>query len=181
MKLPLQLTAVVSSVFLTGGLIFYQAGAFDKFLRPEVTPPEPPPVVNSSDTASRDSPSMDLDAMAEASFRQQDINGDGYLDSEEMSDTLKAEREKWDVDADGRINMDEFKAYFRERRRQYYREQEGNSRPFPVSAPDTASSESSSGSKSDTSGTEKPTTKFLGGTKSGGYIVGPRTGTFPRP
>jgi hypothetical protein len=40
-SLLLQVIAVVSSVFLTGVLIFYQIGAFDTLLSPQVTAAEP--------------------------------------------------------------------------------------------------------------------------------------------
>jgi Ca2+-binding EF-hand superfamily protein len=61
---------------------------------------------------------IDAAVMAEAAFRQMDLNGDGMLSYDEMSDTLKAERDKWDTNKDGLIDLNEFKAYFKERLKQ---------------------------------------------------------------
>jgi Ca2+-binding EF-hand superfamily protein len=55
------------------------------------------------------------DRFIEGRFRQSDRNGDGLLASDEMSDTLKAERDKWDKNKDGYIDLAEFKEYVRER------------------------------------------------------------------
>jgi len=45
-------------------------------------------------------------------FGRRDQNGDGVLTYDEMSDTLKGEREKWDMNHDGVVNQDEYSAYF---------------------------------------------------------------------
>jgi len=55
------------------------------------------------------------DAMAEVMFRNLDRNGDGFLNNDEMPENLKAERQKWDTDNNGLIDLNEFKAFFRAR------------------------------------------------------------------
>jgi Ca2+-binding EF-hand superfamily protein len=52
------------------------------------------------------------DRWAEGMFRRLDQNGDGLLNYDEMPDELKAERDKWDTNKDGFIDLNEFKAYF---------------------------------------------------------------------
>jgi hypothetical protein len=51
----------------------------------------------------------------EGLFRQLDQNGDGVLNTDEMPEGLKAEREKWDANHDGVIDLMEFQAYFQSR------------------------------------------------------------------
>jgi len=55
---------------------------------------------------------------AEGMFRRLDQNGDGYLNNDEMSDDLRSERDKWDTDHNGLIDLNEFKAYFMARMQQ---------------------------------------------------------------
>jgi hypothetical protein len=52
-----------------------------------------------------------VDRFTEEGFRRRDRNGDGLLDANEMSDGLKAERDKWDTNKDGFIDLNEYKAY----------------------------------------------------------------------
>ncbi|OAI47609.1 hypothetical protein AYO44_01660 [Planctomycetaceae bacterium SCGC AG-212-F19] len=54
-----------------------------------------------------------MDRWAESVFRKMDANGDGVLNYDEMSDNLRAERDKWDMNKDGVIDLNEFKAYFK--------------------------------------------------------------------
>jgi Ca2+-binding EF-hand superfamily protein len=63
-------------------------------------------------------PGGNPDAMAESAFKQLDKNGDGFLSYDEMTDELKAERDKWDTDKNGLIDLNEYKAYFRARMQQ---------------------------------------------------------------
>jgi EF hand domain-containing protein len=58
-------------------------------------------------------PSEMIDRWAEGTFRRMDVNGDGLLNYDEMSENLRAERDKWDTNHDGFIDLNEFKAYFR--------------------------------------------------------------------
>jgi Ca2+-binding EF-hand superfamily protein len=56
---------------------------------------------------------------AESMFRRLDQNGDGVLNNDEMPESLRAERDKWDADHNGLIDLNEFKAYFRARMQQF--------------------------------------------------------------
>jgi Ca2+-binding EF-hand superfamily protein len=47
----------------------------------------------------------------ESSFRRLDQNGDGLLNYDEMSEALKTERDKWDTNKDGFIDLAEYRAY----------------------------------------------------------------------
>jgi Ca2+-binding EF-hand superfamily protein len=51
----------------------------------------------------------------EASFRRLDTNGDGVLNYDEMPEELRSERERWDLDQNGLIDLNEYKAYFHAR------------------------------------------------------------------
>lgn len=57
-------------------------------------------------------PGAGSDAFAEMRFRRYDLNGDGLLNNDEIPDTLRAEREKWDTNRDGFIDLSEYKGYF---------------------------------------------------------------------
>jgi len=63
-------------------------------------------------------PGGNPDALAETMFKRLDKNGDGFLSYDEMTDELKAERDKWDTDKNGLIDLNEYKAYFRARMQQ---------------------------------------------------------------
>ncbi len=65
----------------------------------------------------------DPNAIAEGVFRRMDTNGDGLLNFDEMNDTLRAERDKWDTNKDGFIDLNEFKEYMKVRISQF---QQGN-------------------------------------------------------
>jgi Ca2+-binding EF-hand superfamily protein len=55
----------------------------------------------------------DFDSRVEAIFNRMDKNGDGVLSYDEMSENLKAERDKWDANKDGLIDREEFKEYLK--------------------------------------------------------------------
>jgi Ca2+-binding EF-hand superfamily protein len=56
--------------------------------------------------------------MIESWFRRYDKNGDGLLNNDEMPEALKAERDRWDTNKDGFIDLNEFKAYAQARMQQ---------------------------------------------------------------
>jgi Ca2+-binding EF-hand superfamily protein len=58
------------------------------------------------------------DTMADAMFRRLDQNGDGLLNNDEMPQSLRVEREKWDTNKDGFIDLSEYRSYFRARLQQ---------------------------------------------------------------
>jgi len=57
-------------------------------------------------------PANGADQWAENMFRRLDANGDGLLNYDEMPESLRAERDKWDTNKDGFIDLNEYKAYF---------------------------------------------------------------------
>jgi hypothetical protein len=56
-----------------------------------------------------------VDAIAESMFRRQDANGDSLLNNDEMPGTLRAERDRWDTNKDGFIDLAEYKEYYKAR------------------------------------------------------------------
>jgi Ca2+-binding EF-hand superfamily protein len=62
---------------------------------------------------------------AESMFRRMDRNGDGLLNNDEMPEALRIERDKWDTNKDGFIDLAEFKAYFQARLQQVQAERNG--------------------------------------------------------
>jgi len=48
---------------------------------------------------------------AEERFRQLDRDSDGYLSFDEMTENLQVEKDRWDANKDGRIDLDEWRAY----------------------------------------------------------------------
>lgn len=60
---------------------------------------------------SRGGDSNSSDQFAESMFRRADIDNDGVLSAEEMSESLSREKEKWDKNSDGVIDRDEYKSY----------------------------------------------------------------------
>jgi Ca2+-binding EF-hand superfamily protein len=55
------------------------------------------------------------DRDAEADFRQRDQNGDGKLNEDEMPRPLRGQLDRWDINKDGLIDLNEYKAYYRDR------------------------------------------------------------------
>ncbi len=66
----------------------------------------------------RDSGRGDTDAWAESSFRRADENGDGVLNYDEMPESLRFEKDKWDTNNNNFIDRDEFKSFYRARAEQ---------------------------------------------------------------
>ncbi len=73
---------------------------------------------NGQPAANGGGPEAQWSNWAEAMFRRYDQNGDGYLNNDEMPEELRAERDKWDTDHNGLIDLNEFKAYFQARMQQ---------------------------------------------------------------
>jgi Ca2+-binding EF-hand superfamily protein len=46
-------------------------------------------------------------------FTRLDADSDGQLNYDEMTETLRAEKDRWDVNQDGRIDLDEWREYVR--------------------------------------------------------------------
>lgn len=67
----------------------------------------------------------DPSAWADNMFRRLDQNGDGLLNYDEMPEALRIEREKWDTNRDGFIDLTEYKAYFQARIQQMQQERGG--------------------------------------------------------
>ncbi len=55
----------------------------------------------------------DINTTADILFKRADRNGDGVLQVEEMSETLLAEKDKWDTNKDGVIDMNEYREYMK--------------------------------------------------------------------
>jgi hypothetical protein len=65
------------------------------------------------------------DFAAESLFRQLDQNQDGVLNYDEMPDSLRQELSKWDLDSNGLVDLEEFKAFYKARMAQLQAERGG--------------------------------------------------------
>jgi hypothetical protein len=54
-----------------------------------------------------------IDTLVETQFRRLDRNGDGVLNDEEMPEALRVERDKWDANKDGLIDLNEYGLFVR--------------------------------------------------------------------
>src|SRR5262245_33972756 len=54
---------------------------------------------------------FDPDRRAEERFQRMDRDQDGVLSNDELPETLQMERDKWDTNHDGKIDLNEYKAY----------------------------------------------------------------------
>jgi Ca2+-binding EF-hand superfamily protein len=109
-------------------------GAPSGFRPPTTSPgssPGTPAPGTSPGSAAPTSPEAMWDQAAEASFRRHDHNGDGVLNYDEMTETLRAERDRWDTNKDGFIDLNEYKAYYRARMQQRMTERGGSGFPPP--------------------------------------------------
>lgn len=79
----------------------------------------------------RGAPVEDSNAWADEWFRRLDRNGDGVLSISEMTENLKAERNKWDVNDDGLIDLQEYRAYVKAYVEQRLREEAPGRRTAP--------------------------------------------------
>jgi EF hand len=68
-----------------------------------------------------------LDQEAEADFKRRDLNGDGFLNPDEMPGSLRREWQQWDTNKDGKIDLKEYKAYYAARQQQ--RQQQWGGQP----------------------------------------------------
>src|SRR5262249_9312848 len=74
----------------------------------------------------------DPNAWMDERFRLLDRDGDGFLSYEEMTENLKAEKDKWDVNKDGRIDLMEWREYvkaFLEQQRRSAADSDDRARP----------------------------------------------------
>ena len=55
----------------------------------------------------------DLNTRIDETFRRADKNADGFLDPSEMSENLRAELDKWDVDKNKLIDLNEYREYYK--------------------------------------------------------------------
>jgi Ca2+-binding EF-hand superfamily protein len=98
---------------------------------PPGSPPGTPgaPAAPGAPEDRRGGPSPDqANSMAENFFHRYDLNGDGYLNNDEMPEALRIEREKFDTDRNGLIDLNEFKAYFQARMQSYRAERDASRR-----------------------------------------------------
>lgn len=75
----------------------------------------------------------DTTAWADEWFRRLDRNGDGVLSPGEMTENLKAERSKWDLNEDGVIDLQEYRTYVKALIAQRLREESGRVRSASAS------------------------------------------------
>ena len=71
-------------------------------------------------------------------FRRLDKDGDGYLSYDEMTENLKAEKDKWDTNKDGKIDLAEWREYIQAliaQRRRSASERTGSGRPGGTKGP----------------------------------------------
>jgi hypothetical protein len=57
--------------------------------------------------------SRDPNSRADEWFKGMDKDGDGVIEHEEMSESLRAESDRWDANKDGRIDMNEYRDFTR--------------------------------------------------------------------
>jgi hypothetical protein len=79
-------------------------------------PSAPPAITETKRAATEVDP---WGARAEEYFRRLDQNGDGYLNYDELPDDLREDRDRWDTDHNGLIDLNEFKAFFRAKMEQF--------------------------------------------------------------
>jgi Ca2+-binding EF-hand superfamily protein len=75
--------------------------------QPQVPPGAPP---GAAPGGAQD-PAVAVKNWIDERFRKLDRNGDGFLSFDEMTENLRAEKDKWDVNKDGVIDLDEWREY----------------------------------------------------------------------
>jgi Ca2+-binding EF-hand superfamily protein len=115
------------------------SGGSSGYSRSPSSPGGPPgmPPSSRSDRGRASAPSQEdmVNQWAEGTFRRYDANGDGLLNYDEMPDTLRAERDHWDKNKDGFIDLNEYKEYFKARMAQRMAER-GSSGFNPLTPPE---------------------------------------------
>lgn len=94
----------------------------------------PPPAAGTPAPAPGGTSADSWNRWVEERFRRYDVNGDGLLNYDEMPDSLRAERDKWDANRDGFIDLNEYRAYYQARTQQRMAES-GTAAPFGQAIP----------------------------------------------
>jgi Ca2+-binding EF-hand superfamily protein len=76
------------------------------------TPPSPAP------SGKTETPDNEMALRTEYEFRRRDNNSDGFLNTDEMSDSLRQDLGRWDKNNDRVIDLNEYKEYFQTRYQQ---------------------------------------------------------------
>lgn len=80
-------------------------------MKPPFPPPGGPPGTPPSPPPGGDEAKERMDQWVEMRFKERDRNGDGFLNVDEMHDSLRADLARWDVNKDGLIDLNEYKAF----------------------------------------------------------------------
>lgn len=92
---------------------------------PPGTSPGSPPGPGAAPPGSDDAKER-MNQWVEMRFKERDRNGDGNLNADEMNDSLRADLARWDINKDGLMDLNEYKAYAANR---YQGGWQGNSQP----------------------------------------------------
>ena len=80
----------------------------------QMSPGGPAPVPGAAPTPGQPAvnPIEAINQAAEAEFKHRDQNNDGYLNFDEMPRSLRESLDRWDINQDGLISLDEFRQYY---------------------------------------------------------------------